>query len=138
MTWSDIPFRPQPKALRQFALGCLVILPGLGALQYCLRGHHAAGLAFAIVGAALGLLGLIQPRLLQPVFVGWMVVAFPIGWLVSQCMMLLMFYVILTPVALLLRLQNRDQLGLKPGADTESYWVPADKPKDAGSYFRQY
>jgi hypothetical protein len=90
------------------------------------------------MAVTLGLLGLIKPAALRWLFVTWMVLAFPIGWLVSQIMLLLMFYLLITPVALLFRLQGRDPLARKPAPERTSFWSPKKVPDDVRSYFRQY
>lgn len=138
MTWSDIPFKPSTKALRQFALGWLVFFLGFGAHQYWARGRVAIGLS--VIGAALvvGLLGIIRPRAVRWLFVGWMVAAFPIGWLISQLALVLMYFGIITPVAWFLRLRGRDSLQRKPAAGATSFWQPKETPQDLRSYFRQY
>jgi len=138
MNWSDIPFQPSKKSLRQFAAGCLVIITGLGAYHYFAHHRHALGAGLMTAGIALGAAGLIKPRLLRPIFVGWMVLAFPIGWTVSLCVLSLMFYGILTPVAFFLRLRGRDVLHRRKPAPGESLWTPVEPVKNAASYFRQF
>jgi len=91
------------------------------------------GLALVI-----GLLGLIKPAAVRWLFVGWMVVAFPIGWLISLLMLLLVFYGIITPVALFFRLRGRDLLRRKSSLPGATYWLPKDMPHDVRSYFQQY
>ena len=44
------------------------------------------------------------------IYVGWMVLAFPIGWTVSQVMLALMFFGLFTPIGLVFRLIGRDPL----------------------------
>ena len=58
----------------------------------------------------LGPLGLIWPRLLRPIYVAWMVLAFPIGWTISQLILAVMFYGLFTPIGLVFRLIGRDPL----------------------------
>ena|SRR2546429_9635208 len=137
MTWSDIPLRPTHKTLKQFAAGCLVIFPAVAAFQYFKLGHHLLGIIFVAIGLTIGPLGLIKPAAIRWFFVIWMVLAFPIGWLVSQLMLALLFYLILTPVALLFRLRGRDLLARKKPISA-SFWLPKQSPEDVRSYFRQY
>ena len=124
--------------LRQFAAAWLVFFLAVGAQQYFGRGHHAAG--FVLGGAALvvGTLGLIKPGAVRWIFVGWMVLAFPIGWLVSQVLLAVLFYLVLTPVAMVLRWRGRDLLGRKPAPNRSSLWTPKQTPDDVRSYLRQY
>ena len=137
MTWADIPRNPSARTLRQFAAACLVFF-GILAAQQLRRGHHQVGITLGVLAVALGAVGLIKPPLLKWFFVSWMVLAFPIGWIVSQVMLVLMFYLILTPVALLFRLTGRDLLAKRRRPDCASYWLPKETPADVRSYFRQY
>ncbi len=138
MTWSEIPFRPTSKVLRQFAAAWLVFFLALGAHQYLARKHPSVGLALMGLALAIGLLGLLKPAAVRWLFVGWMVVAFPIGWLVSLVLLLVMYYGLLTPVALLFRLRGRDPLRRKRTPTATTFWLPKDTPQDVRSYFRQY
>ena len=51
MRWSDIPFSPSTKTLRQFAALCLVIFGTVAAWQYFAKGRAAVALVLAIAFA---------------------------------------------------------------------------------------
>jgi hypothetical protein len=138
MTWSDIPFNPPRKTLRQFGAVWLVFFVALGLRQYFGRDHHVLGLALIAIALGFGLPGLIKPAALRWLFVGWMVIAFPIGWTISQFMLLMMYYGLLTPVGLLLRLRRRDLLRRKPAPQQTSFWTTKEMPQDVRRYFRQF
>jgi hypothetical protein len=138
MTWSEIPFRPGTKALRQFAAAWLIVFLAFGAPQYLVRRHPGTGLALMSMAVVIGALGLVKPLAVRWIFVGWMVIAFPVGWVISELMLLLMYYAILTPVAFLFRLQGRDLLRRKREPDATTFWLPKDTPQDVRSYLRQY
>jgi len=89
-------------------------------------------------GVVFGVLGLIKPSAIQLLFKGCMWLAFPIGWVISQLMLLIMFYGLVTPVAWLFRIRGRDLLSRKPAPDRVTFWVPNEAPGDVRSYFRQY
>src|SRR3954465_2296751 len=107
MTFADIPRNPSAQTLRQFA-GAWLVFFSLLAFQQLRRGHHGFAVGFLVVAVLFGTAGLIKPAIVRWIFVGWLVLAFPIGWVVSQVMLILMFYLVLTPVALALRLTGRD------------------------------
>ena len=136
MTWSDIPFKAAPKTLRQFAAAWLLLFLAL-AYRFG-RGHHALGGLFVVLALVIGPLGLIKPLAVRWIFVSWMVLAFPIGWLVSQLMLAVLFYLVLTPVAILFRLRGRDLLWRKSETGRATFWLPKQTPQDVHSYFRQY
>ena len=138
MQWADIPFAPSERTLRQFAAtGCAA---GAGfAVWYGFgQGNLTAAIACASAAAALGLIGLVRPRLLRPVFVGWMVVAFPVGWVVSSVLLAALYYGLFTPVGLLFRLAGRDRLALRRPAGRASYWEPKPEVTDLRRYYQQF
>ena len=138
MNWSDIPFNPSRKMLRQFAAAFFVIFLVLGAWKVWFTSQLLLGLALVGLAMLVGLAGLVRPALLRRIFVAWMVVAFPIGWLISQIILAVLYFLVLTPVAWMLRLRRRDGLGRRPTPDRASYWEPKHSPLDPRSYFRQY
>ena len=138
MQWSDIQFHPPLKTLRQFAGLCLVFFGGLAAWQGIVSGRGTLALALAALALMIGLLGLLWPRMIRPVYVGWMILAFPIGWTVSQAMLAVMFYGLFTPIGLLFRLIGRDPLHRARRADLETYWSPKPSADDPRRYFKQF
>jgi hypothetical protein len=138
MRWSDLPVNPSTRMLRQFGGLCLVILGAVGAWQFFVRGHESAGVVLALTAFGLGALGLMAPAVLRPIFVAWLVVAFPIGWVVSRVLMAVTFFGVITPLALFFRLRRRDALQLRGSTGSQSYWSPRTQPTDAASYFRQF
>jgi hypothetical protein len=137
LNWTDIPRNPSRKTLRQFAAAWIVFC-GLLAVRSYRHGYHTLAFGLAIAAVIIGVPGLIIPTCVRWIFVGWMTLAFPIGWLVSQLMMAVMFYVILTPVALIFRIRGRDLLHRNRATNRTSYWLPKRSPEDVRSYFRQH
>ena len=110
MHWSDIQFDPRGRPCASS--------PGCGwsssegwpsGKSWC---EDEPGLAaiFAVLALTIGPLGLIRPEWVRLIYVGWMVLAFPIGWTVSQVMLAVMFYGLFTPIGLVFRLLGRDPL----------------------------
>jgi len=138
MNWSDIPSEPSRKVLRQFAAALLLFLLVMATYQGLARGRPQLGLTLAVIALVLGLLGLAKPGAIRWLFVGWMVAVFPIGWLVSQMVLVVMFYGMVTPVALFFRLIGRDSMRRKMEPGQSSYWADKKIPEDVRRYFRQY
>jgi hypothetical protein len=138
MKWSDIQFKPTNKVLRQFALAWLVFLMAGAAHQWLKRGHPTAALVLGTLAIIVSGPGLLWPRTIRWIYVGCMMVAFPVGWVVSHIMLVLMFYCVITPVALFFRLRGRDLLRRAPPRDSESFWTAKTLPQDVRRYFRQY
>lgn len=136
MQWSDIQFNPGDRTLRQFAGLALVIFGAMAGVEWLLRERPTVAAAYAIAAAVIGIPGLISPRIVKPVFVGWSIVAFPIGWVISTVMLLLLYGLVFTPIALVFRITGRDVLDRRrPNA--ASYWKPKPVARDKRAYFRQ-
>ena len=138
MQWSDIPFHPDRKTLRQFAGLWLVFFGGMALWQALVRGRPSLGLSIGALALVVGLAGLTRPEWVRLIYVGWMVLAFPIGWTVSQVILLLMFYGLFTPIGLVFRLIGRDPLQRARRPGVESYWTPKPAPADVRRYFKQF
>ena len=138
MKWSELPLHPSPKVLRQFAGMWLVFFGCLAVHQGLVRNRPLLGVVLGVAAAVVGGLGLLRPVAVRWVFVGWMVLVFPLGWLISQVMLLVLFFGLITPVALLFRLKGRDVLRRKPGGGQTTFWMNKETPQDLRRYFRQY
>jgi hypothetical protein len=138
MTWSDLPRNPSSKALRQFSAGWLGVFLAWGLFHWLARGHDRLGPALCALALGVGGLGLLRPAAVRWLFVLSMVVAFPVGWILSLLMLAIMYYGIITPVALVFRLRGRDLLCRKPAPGRPSFWVARQMPGDIRRYFKQY
>jgi hypothetical protein len=138
MQWSDIQFQPPDKTLRQFAGLWLACFGGLAAWQGIVRGHTSLAAALAVLALGVGPLGLIWPRIVRPIYVAWMVLAFPIGWSISQIILAVMFYGLFTPIGLIFRIIGRDALHRARQPGLESYWSAKTIPADPRRYFKQF
>ena len=137
MQWSEVLKPPSPKMLRQFAGLFLVVFLAMAAMRWW-RGHADVWAAvLASVAVVVGLVGMAVPAAIRPIYTGWMVAAFPIGWTISRLALGTIFFVILTPLAAVFRLIGRDELKLRR-VERASYWVPKNQPGGAAEYFRQF
>jgi saxitoxin biosynthesis operon SxtJ-like protein len=138
MQWSDLPLNPPDRMLRQFA-GLWILFFGATAVwQGYFREHHAVAWMAAVLALTAGPVGLLWPRRIRPLYAGWLIATFPVGWAVSRLSLLVAYYLVVTPLGLAARLVRRDRLMLRPPPKRESYWRPLGENTDVRSYFRQY
>ena len=102
--------KPDTVQLRKFGL----IMAGMIALFFgfllpWLR-HFAPPLWIWGLAAAFAVAGLLLPRSLAPVHAGWMRVGAVLGWINSRIILGIVFYVIILPVGMLIRLGGRDPM----------------------------
>ena len=92
----------------------------------------AAAALFAVSGVA-------APRLLRPVYVAWMKLAFVLGWVNTRVLLSVFYYLVLTPLGTLLRLFGKDFLDERIDRTASSYWVQReDAPFDPQRYRRLF
>lgn len=138
MQWSDISFQPTSRVLRQFAGLWLVFFGVLACWHAVVRGNVLLATTLATLALTVGPLGLIRPQSVRWIYVGWMILAFPIGWTVSRVLLAGLYYGLITPIGLVQRLTGRDPLQLRFRTDRQTYWMDKPSPSDARSYFRQF
>lgn len=134
----EMNWQPSSRDLRVFAFVQLIVAAvGAWLLHRRLEWDLAA---LALLGLSLILLvaGLVRPQILQPLFVGWMLAAFPIGWVMSHLLLAVVYFGIVTPIGVLLRWRGRDALQLKPDESQSSYWNVRPVPPAPSQYFRQF
>jgi len=133
----SVQWNPEKKQLRQFAgiwFPAFCALVGWSIARK--TGHwHEVEIGWALAGV-LSLLGLFFPPLIRPIFVGLILLTYPIGWVVSHVLLGLIFYGVVTPIGLFLRASGHDSLDLKPPQGLTMWKRPVGKT-DAASYLRQ-
>jgi hypothetical protein len=135
---NDNLFKPTDRILRQFAAIWILFFGTIAARQEFHHNRHGLAILFAVLAVTIGPLGLAWPRVIKPVFVGWMALAYPIGWVVSRVVLGVIFYGLFTPVACVFRLIGRDALALKSQPTAVTYWRPKPGAVDQSQYLRQF
>ena len=112
--------------LRKFGL---VLGPTLGAIAVFLlwRGSSIVGNVLLGLATLLMLGGLFRPSLLRPVERVWMALAERLAGVMTYVILGLTFYLVITPLGLLLRIMGKDLLQLSEAENSDSYWVPLDR-----------
>lgn len=134
----EIKWHPSCRQLRQFSLLAGVFFTLLAG--WLAWRHHATVLPLCLLAlaVAVGVIGLLRPSWIRWFYVTWMVLVFPVGWLVSHLLLAIVFYLVITPTGLVLRLFGYDPMQRKREPQAETYWTPRTPPDDHRSYFKQY
>src|SRR5215216_3873322 len=104
MSLVTIPWQPTTRQLRQFGAASLVALPLLAgslappSLRFVGLG---IGVALALV---IALIAMLRPHWLRPLFVGLCVIAYPLGVIVGEILLVVVYFGAFTPLAFLGRL----------------------------------
>ncbi len=144
MSIVDLNLHPTERQLRQFGF---IALAGLPLVAWVLSGmpgpdgwqsaHNTLIGGLAAVGLILAVVGVFRPRLLKPAFLVASLIALPIGFVLGELILLVIFWTTFTPVALVFRLFGRDALQRKVDRSRDSYWQDKAQPQDVGRYYRQ-
>ena len=126
-----------PRDLRKFGLTVGGVFVLIGAL-FLFR-HRASYPFFLGLGAVLMTFGAIWPRALKYVYIAWMALAFTLGFVMSNVILTLFFFLFVTPIGMLARLVGKDFLARRWDKNATSYWLPCPRvTKTAQSYERQF
>jgi hypothetical protein len=128
---------PSPRDLKWFGLILLLSFAALAGMAYLQFGSSRAASILLGVGGGLSLLYTAVPPLRRIMYVSWMRLVYPVGWVVSQVILVFTFYLVLTPTGWLVRLFGADEIAKKPDPDADSYWLDVEPVDPVSSYFRQ-
>jgi len=78
------------------------------------------------------------PALRRPIYLGWMYASYPIGWAVSHVLLAIIYFVVLTPVGLVVRVCGHDPMQRRFDRQAASYWIERQPGGDVKRYFRQF
>jgi hypothetical protein len=112
------------KELRKFAITLCSALAVLGAVLIWRKGP-AGFVLWGICSAAL-LLAWLRPLALRPVHKYWMKLALLLGLLSSHVILALLYYLLVTPLGLVMRGLGKNPLTLRPEEQAGSYWMKRD------------
>lgn len=130
----DFNWDPSKRQLRQFAIIGLFALP----LIAWLWGASVTVVGVCLlIGAVLASASFLAPGLIKPLFLGLMIIATPIGWVIGELSMLLIYVGLFVPIGFVFRIMGRDALNRKIDRDRESYWETKRSPDHAARYYRQ-
>jgi len=127
-------WHPSDQQLQQFGLASLLAFPVIawfwGASQNVLACASAVGVFLTLIGS-------LRPQALRPVFLGLCLVTLPIGLIVSELTLFLMFLLVFFPIGAVFRWLRRDALALQ-SRSAGSYWEIKTQPGSVAGYYRQW
>lgn len=128
------------KALRSFGVTvgivCLLIT-----LLIAWRGNWAIGWLpslLAAIGSALVFGGLFVPLVLKPLHVAWMTLALVLGYVMTRVLLTAVFYLVVTPTGLVIRLLGKDPLQRRIDPEASTYWIPKSYDDPSPERLKKY
>jgi MFS family permease len=125
-----------PQELRKF--GFIMAVAFLLITAFLMwRGRH---FGWYTLGASLffTLTALIVPWALEPIEKGWMWFGEKMSVVMTFVLLSLLYFLVITPIGLALRLFGKDLLALKRRGDETTYWVPVEPDGPGSRFFLPY
>jgi hypothetical protein len=129
-----------PEAVRKTGKAFLIGFSIIGSVLFLahsgwFRFDFAAGLEsngwrwFVGLGAGLFVLSRVAYPIMKPIHIGWMTLAFALGWFNTRLLLGVFYYLILTPIGVLMRLFGKDLIDQRIDKSATSYWKKRDLDK---------
>ena len=135
--FQHVKWRPDARELRRFAVAMLIGFAVLGALSAWRAKEIGTG---SIVLWGIGVFlasAVLVPRLGRIAYLAVYLPTSIIGYVVSHVVLTLMFFFVITPLAIILRLLGKDVLQQRREKN-KSRWMPVRGVKNEESYYRQF
>lgn len=129
---------PSQPELAWFGVAVLAFFALLGTIVGLSTGAWTVSIILWAVGATVALVYYSLRPLRRPLYLGWMHLVFPIGWVMLHLVLGIMYYLVITPTGLLMRALGRDPMQRRYEPDTASYWVPHQAEKTPSQAFHQF
>ena len=119
---------------KSFGILFFVVFLGLG--LWPLTNDNSPNIYLIIISITFLILGLLNSKLLSPLNSFWIKFGELLGKMIAPVVMVIIYFLILTPISLMVRLFGKDLLGLKFSKQLKTYWMK--RKKDLGSMDKQF
>ena len=109
------------------SFGILFFLVFLGFGLWPLTKEMSPNIYLVTISVIFLILGLLNSKLLSPLNKIWIKFGEILGKIIAPLIMALVYFLILTPISLLVRVFGKDLLGLKYLKEQNSYWIKRKK-----------
>ncbi len=128
---------PQQKELLWFGALLPVFVALVGYIVGRRTGSETSRTAAWAVGAGLSVLFWMLPASRRTIFLGFGYLTYPLGWVMTRVLLLLVYLGVVTPTGILMRMFGNDLLGRRIDRARRSYWAPHGGSRPLEDYFRQ-
>jgi membrane-associated phospholipid phosphatase len=129
--------RTDKKTLKSFSRVMAIALFSIGTIL--LVRHKQSYLVFYSLTVLFFGLGIFASFVFKPVYLIWMRLAFVLSWINTRLVLLVVFYLVLTPTGLVMKLMGKDLLDRRIEREKKSYWLAKlKKVFDPAEYERQF
>jgi hypothetical protein len=129
---------PSKRQLIIFSLLWFLVLGANGILIGLKTGMNLTSVVLGTAAVLVPGLGVFGTGFLRKVYVFSLYATYPIGVTVSFVILAIIYYGVMTPAGLVLRLAGHDPLQRRPDRSKKTYWMPRKSEKEIERYFQQF
>lgn len=135
--FKHVNWRPDARELRRFAIAMLLGFSLLGLLSvWRASGISTLAIVLWITGLVLATAAFV-PKLGRVAYLSVYLPSSIMGYVVSHVILTLMFFLLITPLGIILRLMGKDPLQQRHQKH-KTAWTPVKQVKNEDSYYRQF
>lgn len=128
--------QPSRSQLLVFALACLVA-GAVVAFTHATRGHASVAIVVSALAVLPPVLWFVSPVALRWLFLALSFATYPVGFVLSYVVLAIMYYLVFTPVGLVMRAFGRDPLARRFDRPATTYWEARSPRASPAEYLRQ-
>jgi hypothetical protein len=126
------------KEAKKFGLILAFILLVIGTTHF-FKGHIRASAWLYSFSAVSFFIAALLPSFLMPVYIIFIKIAHVIGWVNTRIILCIIFYLIVSPIGLVMRLFKKSPLEKQIDKNKDSYWIKKEYiSKDIGHYEKAF
>lgn len=138
MAFIEINKNPSRRELNWFGILLPLFFALIGAVCWWRAWSETAASVLWMIAAGAGAVYWLAPPLRRTIYLGWMYAALPMGWMVSHALLAMIYYLVFTPIGLVMRCVGYDPMHRRIDRAATSYWIERPAAPNAGRYFRQF
>lgn len=90
-------------------------------------------------GIVFFLLTVALPKVMKPLYIGWMLLALVLGLIMTRVIVFIVFFTVMTPIGLIMtKLAGKDILKTKAKTAGDTFWVEREPEKELSQYERLF
>tara|TARA_B100001121_G_scaffold202150_1_gene176804 strand:+ start:31 stop:414 length:384 start_codon:yes stop_codon:yes gene_type:complete len=124
------------KKVNNRSFGILFFIVFLLIGLYPILNEGKPNIYFLLLSLPFIILGLLNSKFLTPLNKAWLKLGEILGMIIAPIIMAIVYFVILTPISLLVRILGKDLLSIKFNKKLETYWI--NRKKNLGSMKKQF
>lgn len=111
--------------LRKFGITMSIAFSVIALIIFFKRGH--SNTTVQVISGLFLMMGIFLANLQKPLYIIWMKFAFILGWINTRIILLIIFYLLFTPIGIGIKIIRLDLLDRRIDKNSLSYWKKKEK-----------